>query len=91
MREPIKAEIKTRLRSVKRLETMRQITKPNSAIKEVLTVWHLIEADSGHSLGIYSTEDLAWAQSELIYNAYQIDTDVVEVDVDADFFGFDKA
>lgn len=69
-----------------RLEMMRQITKPNSAVKdaELKTVYLLIDDESQATLGVYSSEDAAWAMSEELYSRYEVEAWVEAMDLDTD-------
>lgn len=81
---------KSNKRVEQRLETMRQITKPKEVQKESdlsgCWLYSLVDTDTGNQIGIFSTEDKAWAMSEELWNLYEIEADVDEIQVDADMY-----
>lgn len=62
----------------KRLEAMRQITKPVLHSEPMMT-WVLIDAETERCLGVYDSEEKADEAQAQVWEEYQIDTMVEEM------------
>lgn len=76
----------------KRLETMRQLTKPQSAVssQDSKTVYVLLEDDTGHTIGVYTDEETAWLMAEDLMSQFDIEATVEAFELDADVLAYSR-
>lgn len=72
----------------KRLEAMRQLTKPSVKVEEPNTgeVYLLIDDETNQCLGVYSTEALADDAQDEFWSAYRCITSIECMIMDEDLF-----
>lgn len=68
-----------------RIAKMRQVSKgpPLIPVKvDFERLWMLVECETGRTIGVFTTEEMAWNESEAIQIVYQIETEVEPVLLD---------
>lgn len=77
--------------SGKRIESMKQITKPNQPKVTQTYIWLLIDDVTEVTLGVFSSEDNAWNECERLWDEYEICSNPKAIILDGDMLGAHEA